>query len=183
MLQSLLELDGQILLWIQENLRNDILTPIMKGITILGNSGILWVIIAALLLFFKKTRNIGIMCVMGILGSLLVNNLVLKNLVGRTRPYDMVEGLTRLIEAQTDPSFPSGHTGVSFAVAVILFKETPVKYGIPALIIAALIAFSRLYLGVHFLSDVLAGMINGIWIALLCCWFYHKNEERFFKKM
>lgn len=71
-----------------------------------------------------------------LLGSLIVNNLILKNLVARTRPYEAVDGLQRIIEAQRDLSFPSGHTGSSFAAAVVIFPTCPGKIGVPALILA-----------------------------------------------
>lgn len=183
MLQSLLEWEGQLLVWIQENLRSDMLTPVMKGITSLGNAGIFWILLAVFLLTFKKTRSVGVISVMGILGSAIVNNLLLKPLVDRIRPYEVVEGLVCLIGKQEDASFPSGHTGVSFAVAVVLFKELPKKYGIPALVLASLIALSRLYVGVHFPTDVLGGMLSGIGIALFSCWLYHKNEAWLLEKI
>ena len=69
----------------------------------------------------------------------------------------MIDGLKLLIEKQSDYSFPSGHTGSSFASAIVLWKELPRKYGVMALIVAVLIAYSRLYVGVHYPSDVLAG--------------------------
>ena len=104
--------------------------------------------------------------------------LFLKNVVARTRPYEVVEGLTRLIEKQSDYSFPSGHTAASFAAAVILFLQLPKKYGIPALILAVLISFSRLYLGVHYATDVLAGAVSGTLIALAVHWIFEKKKEK-----
>lgn len=183
MFESLLKLDGQILLWIQENLRNDFLTPVIKFITSLGDSGIFWIILTVFLLIYKKTRTTGVLCAMGMIGSAIINNLILKNLVDRIRPYEIVDGLKNIIEKPVDASFPSGHTGVSFAVAVILFWETPKKYGVPALVLAVLISLSRLYVGVHFPTDVLGGMITGTGIALFCCFIYHRNEEWFHRKI
>lgn len=161
MVEMLLNLDGNILLWIQEYLRNDFLTPIMTFITSLGNAGIIWILITVVLLFPKKTRKVGILSACALLGSLVVNNVILKNLVARIRPYEVVDGLHLLIEKQVDWSFPSGHTGSSFASAVVLYKNLPKKYGVMALILASLIAFSRLYVGVHYPSDVLAAVITG----------------------
>ena len=89
-----------------------------------------------------------------------------------------MEGLTRLIEKQSDYSFPSGHTAASFAAAVILFLQLPKKYGIPALILAVLISFSRLYLGVHYPTDVLAGAVSGTLIALAVHWIFEKKKEK-----
>ena len=102
---------------------------------------------------------------MALLGTLLVNNMILKNLVARTRPYEVIEGLTYIVMRPTDFSFPSGHAGCSFAVACIMFRRLPRRYGIPALVLAILISLSRLYVGVHYPSDVLFGVISGILIS------------------
>lgn len=163
----LINLDGNILLWIQDNIRNGILTPFMKIITHFGDAGIFWIALTVVLLFFKKTRKIGIMCAVSLILSVVINNVIIKNLVARTRPYEVVEGLKLLIAKQSDFSFPSGHTGASFAAAVVIFMKTPKKYGIPAMIMAALIAFSRLYVGVHYPTDVLAGLVTGTICALM----------------
>ena len=143
MLDTLLKLDGDILLWIQDNLRAGWLDPIMKFITYLANGGALWIGICVLLLILKKTRTTGIVCSCSLAVTFLLNNIILKNIIARTRPYEVVEGLNRIIGAQSDFSFPSGHSGASFAVAVVMFMEMPKKYGVPALIVATLIAFSR----------------------------------------
>ena len=88
-------------------------------------------------------RRTGVLMTCSLLGSLIVNNLILKNLVARTRPYEAVDGLQRIIEAQRDLSFPSGHTGSSFAAAVVIFLTCPGKIGVPALILAFLIMFFK----------------------------------------
>ena len=165
----LLQLDGNILLWIQEHVRNAVLTPVMTFITHLGDAGWIWIALAIVFLLVKKMRRTGVLMTCSLLGSLIVNNLILKNLVARTRPYEAVDGLQRIIEAQRDLSFPSGHTGSSFAAAVVIFLTCPGKIGVPALILAFLIMFSRLYVGVHYPTDVLAGMITGTLIAVLVC--------------
>lgn len=125
MLDTLLKLDGDILLWIQDNLRAGWLDPIMKFITYLANGGALWIGICVLLLILKKTRTTGIVCSCSLAVTFLINNIILKNIIARTRPYEVVEGLNRIIGAQSDYSFPSGHSGASFAVAVVMFMEMP----------------------------------------------------------
>ena len=97
----------------------------------------------------------------------LITNVCLKNLVARPRPYEVVEGLVPLIGKPTDYSFPSGHTCASFACALVLYRILPKKYGVPAVILASLIAFSRLYVGVHYPTDVLGGMFVGIFSSCL----------------
>lgn len=155
-------IDSSILMFIQEHIRNPILTPFFQAVTSLGNAGMIWILITALLLIPKKTRKIGLMSLFALAGSLLVNNIILKNLVARIRPYDTIEGLVPLVAKPVDWSFPSGHTGSSFASACVLYRKLPKRLGIPALVLAVLIALSRLYVGVHYPSDVLVGMIDGI---------------------
>lgn len=175
MLESLLQLDGAILLWIQEHVRQDFLSPVVKFITHLGDAGWCWILLAVILLIVKKTRKIGLVTAVSLLSSYVVNNLILKNLVARVRPYEAVDGLQRIIEAQSDFSFPSGHSASSFAAAVVIFMLCPRKYGVPALVLAFLIALSRLYVGVHYPTDVLTGVISGTVIAVIVCTVYKKK--------
>jgi undecaprenyl-diphosphatase len=172
MLETITQADGEILLWIQENLRRDFLSPFVKFITHLGDAGWFWIVLALILVIIPKTRQTGLVTASALLGSYMVNNLLLKNLVARTRPYEVVDGLNRIIEAQSDWSFPSGHTGSSFAAAVVIFILCPRKYGIPALVLAVLISLSRLYVGVHYPTDVLCGAITGTVMAVCACRFY-----------
>jgi len=177
-MENLIHMDGQALLWIQDNLRNDVLTPILTFITRLGDVGWFWIAMTIILLFLAKYRRVGIMSALALVASVVINNLILKNLIARTRPYEVVEGLTRLIEAQHDYSFPSGHAGVSFAAGVIFFICLPRKFGVPALVLAFLIAFSRLYVGVHYPTDVLVGGLISTAIAVCI----YKSEEYIKKK-
>ena len=170
MLQYLLSVDENILLWIQECMRNDVLTPFWIAVTTLGNGGLIWLIGSALLLISKKTRKIGIMALVALAFSVLIDNVILKNLVARTRPYEVVPGLTSLIGAQNDFSFPSGHTGSSFAAVVVMYRGLQKNVGVPALVFAFLMGFSRLYVGVHYPSDVISGALIGTAIALFTYW-------------
>lgn len=165
MIDIFIQAEEMILLFVQEVIRNPLLTPFFTAVTRLGDNGILWIVTAAVLLFPKKTRKIGCMMFLALLGSLIINNLFLKNLVARVRPYEAIPELLPLIEKQPDDSFPSGHTASSFAAASILFRRLPRRFGVPALLLAALIAFSRLYLGVHYLSDILCGLASGVVIS------------------
>ncbi|MCM1134937.1 MAG: phosphatase PAP2 family protein [Clostridium sp.] len=161
MLETLLNMDGGILLFFQETLRNPALDPVMKFITTLGNSGIIWILLTAALLIPKRTRKIGYMSACALLASLLINNIWLKNWVARVRPYNAIAGLVPIIKKPSEFSFPSGHAGSSFASACVLYRKLPKKYGVFLLILAILISFSRLYVGVHYPSDVLAGALTG----------------------
>lgn len=170
MLQNLIAMEADILLWIQNNIRNDVLTPIFKFITTLGNAGVIWIVLSVGLLIPKKTRRVGVLALVSLLFSALIDNVILKNVVARTRPYDVIEGLTSLVGAQKDYSFPSGHTGSAFAAAAVMFRGLPKKFGIPILVFACLMGLSRLYVGVHYPSDVLGGALIGTGIALFTYW-------------
>lgn len=166
-LEQLLELDGSILLWIQENLRTNLMTAIMKAVTRLGDKGLFWIIAAVLFLLFKSTRKTGLALSIGLVINALIVNVWLKNMVGRIRPYEVVEGLRCLIPEPVDASFPSGHASHAFVAVAVIWIMMSKKYGIIALIISALMAWSRLYLGVHYPSDVLAGILIGIIAGVL----------------
>lgn len=155
-------MDADILLFLQNTVRNPALTPLVKAITVLGNGAILWVLVSAAMLIPEKTRRTGLTSILALLVSLLINNIILKNLVARVRPYEVIEGLVPLIRRPWDYSFPSGHTGSSFAAAWVFYGKLPKRFGIPALVLAGLIGLSRLYLGVHYPTDVLFGVVSGI---------------------
>lgn len=161
----LLQLDGNILLYIQDYIRQDWMTPFWKFITSLGNSGWFWIVLSILLVIPQRTRKIGITALAALLIGALITNVALKNLVARIRPYEVVDGLKLIIERQHDYSFPSGHTCASFAAALVYYKMGPRKWGIPAVVLASLIAFSRLYVGVHYPSDVIGGLLIGVFAA------------------
>ena len=173
--QFLIDWEGPVLLWIQEHMRNDFLTPVLTFLTHLGDHGYFWIALTILFLLLRKTRKVGGLMTCSLLLNTLVNNVLLKNLVARTRPYEVVDGLHRIIEAQSDYSFPSGHTGSAFAVAVVVFLMGPRKIGVPVLVFAFVIAFSRLYVGVHFPTDVLGGALIGAVIAYLVCAVYRRK--------
>ncbi len=175
-------MEGQILLFIQNNLRSPILDPVMLFITSLGNAGILWIALTVILVLIKKTRPVGICCAIALLLQITLINGILKNVVGRIRPYEVVDGLICLVGVQKDPSFPSGHTTSSIACSWVMFNRLPKKIGIPALIVAVLIALSRLYVGVHYPTDVAAGIIIGIILGILAMFIYDKAVMALEKK-
>ena len=169
-LQSVQNLDGEILLQIQQHLRTDMLTPLMKFVTFLGNGGWFWILCAVVLLAIPKTRKTGYAAVLSLIFGVIVTNLLLKNIVARPRPFAEIEALIPLIAKPTDFSFPSGHTTASFAVALVMLRMLPKKIGIPAVVLAALVAFSRLYLGVHYPTDVLTGFVVALVGSSLAVW-------------
>lgn len=175
-------MEAQILLWIQDNLRQPWLDPVVKGITYLGEAGWLWILISVILLATKQYRKTGIACGTSLILDLLSVNLVVKNIFCRVRPYDAIEGLSRIVGKQSDFSFPSGHTAASFAVAVVLLLRAPKKISIPATVVAVLISLSRLYVGVHYPTDVLGGAVIGTACAFLAVWIVDAAEKKIKKK-
>ena len=168
-----LNFDLPILDWIQAHLQSGIMDTIMPIITLFGEGGIFWIAWAVILLIIPKTRKCGLSMLIALILGLLVCNVTLKPLVGRIRPYDLQERdfgifINLLIERQHDFSFPSGHTIASFEASVALLKHSK-KMGIPALIIAILVSFSRLYLYVHYPSDVLVSVVLGTIFAFIGC--------------
>ena len=154
--------EANIVLWIQENLRVGFLNPVMQGITHLGDGGIFWIILSVLLLLFKKTRKVGLCCALGLIFDLLVVNMAIKPLVARIRPYEIIKEISILTHQPGDHSFPSGHSAGSFACAWAFFRAYKKKWGVPALVLASLVSLSRLYVGVHYPTDVLGGIVIGI---------------------
>lgn len=168
--------DGVFLMKFQRMVIQDGLTPVVTFLTHLGDKGYIWIACILLMLCFRKTRRAGIAAAAALAISFAFNNLLLKNLIARTRPYEVFEGVRLLIERQSDYSFPSGHAASSFATAVVMFRMLPKKYGVPALTLAVMIALSRLYVGVHFPGDVAAGALSGTVIALLVSeWFKRRD--------
>ena len=152
------------LLFLQD-IRTEFLNPIMRFFSFLGNSGWLWIVICILLLIYKPTRPIGIIATVTLLVSAGICNGLLKQIVNRTRPYDAIEELRLIAKKPHDSSFPSGHSNASFAVACAITWCLTKKrkwVGVILIVIAALIAFSRLYVGAHYPTDVLAGVLLGM---------------------
>lgn len=176
----LLELDFRILDWIQQNIRNPFLDWLMPKISFIGNKGMIWIIIAVIFLVVKKYRQCGIDLSIGLICSVLIGNLLLKNIVARSRPCWINTDIDMLISVPRDFSFPSGHTLSSFIAAVIILNYDK-RLGSIALLIAVSIAFSRMYLYVHFPSDVFGGIILGIIIGLLSVLLTKKITARYEK--
>jgi undecaprenyl-diphosphatase len=163
--------DLPILDWIRAHLSCPALDMIMPPVTALANAGIFWILLAVALLLSKKHRGVGFRMGSALLIGLLVCNILMKPLFGRIRPYDYQllhygKTIPLLIKAETDFSFPSGHTIASFESAAVLMMCNK-KWGIPALVLALLIGFSRLYLYVHYPTDVLCSVVLGMVIGIL----------------
>ncbi len=162
-------MEAHILLELQEN-RQDWLTAVLKVISHIGDYGLIWICIALLCLATAGYRFLGIRVVTALAMVLLLNNLVLKNLIDRQRPFEVISGLHMLVAEPAGASFPSGHTAGAFAACWLLYKYLPQQYGLTLLVLGVLMGFSRMYVGVHYLSDVLAGAAVGC----LCGWLADK---------
>lgn len=164
MLEFIQDLDLQILNAIHEDMSCGFLDAAMPVITSLGNAGLIFFAAAGLMLFFRAYRRCGVNILLVMAAGAVIANLLLKPLIARERPCWLNEEVQLLIAVPQDFSFPSGHTLHAFAVAAVIFAYDR-RIGIPALIFAAVMGFSRLYLYVHFPSDVLCGALLGIALA------------------
>ena len=161
-----------------QTIHTPLLDKILAFITSLGNAGIIWIVLAAVLLILPKTRKAGIIVAAALLMDLILCNLILKNLVARVRPYDVNTAIAIRIKKPLDFSFPSGHTAASFAAMTALFLAKMKKAWIAALVLAVLIAFSRLYFYVHYPTDVLGGAIVGILSGIIGYAIVEKLDKR-----
>lgn len=161
-----------------QTIHTPLLDKILAFITSLGNAGIIWIVLAVVLLILPKTRKTGIIVAAALLMDLVLCNLILKNLVARVRPYDVNTAIAILIKKPLDFSFPSGHTAASFAAMTALFLAKMKKAWIAALILAVLIAFSRLYFYVHYPTDVLGGAVVGILSGIIGYAIVEKIDKR-----
>lgn len=147
-----------------QNLRCGFLDYIMPKITFLGSGGLIWIIITLIYLSRRSTRRTGIMLAAALILGLIIGNGILKNVIARERPNWLRPSVMLLIDNPTDFSFPSGHTLASFScVFILFFTKDRLRYA--ALVLAILIAFSRLYLYVHFPSDILGAIILSFTIS------------------
>lgn len=165
MIELITELDFSVLYWIQDNIRTDFLDAIAAGLSIAFEGGIVWFAIAAILFVFRRTRAAGIMVICAMLLVLLVGEFGMKNIFCRLRPCHIDGTVPLAVHMPSSYSFPSGHTGSSFAAAGAIFAFNK-KWGLPALVLALVVGLSRMYLFVHYPTDVLAGALLG----LLCAW-------------
>ena len=169
--------DLPILDWIQSTMQCAFLDKVMPLITVLGDGGAFWIACAVLMMLLKKYRKAGISAGLALIFGLIICNMILKPWVARIRPYDFQEQMgviiNLLIEKEHSLSVPSGHTIASFeAATAILLRHK--KLGTAAMILAILIAFSRMYLYVHYPTDVIASVFLGIGLAFLASWIVNK---------
>ena len=205
-MDSFTQFDGNLLIGIQHALNADWLTPIMKLITLLGEAGIFWIILCLVLIIVKKTRRLGFICAFSLLFTFIFCNLIIKPTVDRVRPWVTFQMVNAMLPPPGDASFPSGHSANSMGPAWAFFLATmPVKTGygrsydmvrclgwngvgapprtmhklsIAAVVLAVLIGISRLYLGMHYPSDVVCGLLLGMIAATVVYRIVLRMEEK-----
>lgn len=165
MADALLQLDGQLLVAIQ-GLHTAWLDPIVAVYTKLGDAGIFFIALSLAMLLYRPTRKAGALALGAMLMGLLVTNLTIKPLISRPRPW-LDWPIVPLVTENDPNSFPSGHTCAAFAAGLSWARALPWKWGkAAAVVLAVLMGLSRLYVGVHYPSDVLVGAL----IGSLCAW-------------
>lgn len=164
-------LDNSILHFFSITIKNSLFDFIMPIISTVNNNGEIWIAIAVILMLNRKKeiKKMGFTLLIALIMGYILGEVVLKNIVGRQRPVFGVEGYKFLVSIPKSYSFPSGHTTSSFAAAGVIWLSRA-KYRVWALVLAVLIAFSRLYLHVHYPSDVLGGIILGLACAYASIW-------------
>ena len=158
-----------VLYWIREHLTCPFFDWLMPAVSALSAHGEIWILLAAVLVCVPKTRRVGLTMGVTLLLGFLIGNVGLKNIIARVRPYDVATDVTLLVERLHDFAFPSGHTLASFGAATAL-TLTHRRWGAAALVLAAAIGFSRLYLFVHYPTDVVAGALLGVALAFAARW-------------
>lgn len=165
-----------------QSIRHPILDGILIFFTKLGDVGIIWILISVILLFTKKYRKMGMAGLLALMFGGLLTNLFLKEWLARERPFNYLDELrlkeVLIIKKPSEYSFPSGHTTASFATGIVLAYYFR-KYRIPIISLAIIISFSRMYLYVHFLTDILGGVIVGTISAVLSLIISEKVFDRF----
>ena len=144
-----------------QKIRTPLLDIFMSNITKLGNAGIVWILLTIVLLLIPKTRKSGLILAAALIVDLILCNGILKPLIARIRPFDVNSAIQLIVAKPHDYSFPSGHTAASFTAVMALYLAGEKKMWKAALVLAVLIALSRLYLYVHYPTDIIGGVIFG----------------------
>ena len=158
-------LDDRILIYIQDHIRNPVLDPVMIAVTNLGNG--LWFVIGVYLWFSGENIPGGRYILISLLVSWILSK-IFKVIFGRTRAYHAIPGLTTIVPEPKDKAFPSAHAATAFGGAFAVLFLYPGISGAASILFAVLISFSRMYVGVHYLTDLLGGAVTGAIGAAIC---------------
>ena len=173
-------MDLELLDWLQQ-FHNPVLDALAVFLNYAGEHGEIWIAFTLLLLLFRRTRKAGCAMATALVLYLVAGDCILKPLFARPRPGDVNTAITILVKRPHGHSFPSGHTASAFAAAFALWLQNR-KLGVPALVLAAFIAFTRLYLYVHFPTDVLGGLVLGIALGFFASWLVDSLANKSRKK-
>ena len=166
--------DTSVLEFIQNTFICSFLDPIMAFFSYMGEMGLFWIAVGIVFVIFKKTRSMGVMMLVAMLAGFLIGEIGIKNIVNRPRPFMLNADYVLNIGIPSGSSFPSGHSCSSLAAeTVMLIKDK--RFGIPALVLALLIVFSRLYNYVYYPSDVICGMLLGVICAVVVVLVFKKT--------
>lgn len=171
-------IDFNILNFIQENIRNAFLDPIMVVLSYIGEYGVFWILLAIVLLFSRKTRAAGVCALAAMALGFLCGDMIIKNIIARPRPFLLNPQVDMNIPGPTSYSFPSGHSTSAFAAVTALFGMLKEKRWIAysGLVLAILIVFSRMYNYVHYPSDILGGIALGVITGLIMVFIFKKTK-------
>ncbi len=165
------------ILHVIQSWHTDWLSDVMIFVSTIGNQGLCWIVLSLVLVLIPRTRKCGLMMMAAMALTYLVGNVFLKNVIARPRPFYVDNSVALLIPSPSEYSFPSGHTMNGFAAATVLFFHYR-KAGVAALLLAATIAFSRMYLFVHYPTDIIGGIIVGVADAWLVYTIVRKFGKR-----
>ncbi|MCI9224248.1 MAG: phosphatase PAP2 family protein [Acutalibacter sp.] len=172
--------DSAVMTFVQSGFHNPVTDTIFPAVTYLGESGIFWILLSLLIIALGRKngwRTTGCLMLAAMLLGLLLGEIALKNIICRPRPFQEMPEISLLIPPPSGYSFPSGHSCASFAAATIIFLKDK-RPGTAALALAALIAFSRVFLFVHYPTDVLAGSLLGVLCALAAAYGYRRLFQK-----
>ena len=172
--------DSAVMTFVQSGFHKPVTDTIFPAVTYLGESGIFWILLSLLIIALGRKngwRTTGCLMLAAMLLGLLLGEIALKNIICRPRPFQEMPEISLLIPPPSGYSFPSGHSCASFAAATIIFLKDK-RPGTAALALAALIAFSRVFLFVHYPTDVLAGSLLGVLCALAAAYGYRRLFQK-----
>lgn len=177
MLEAILQFDQNVLFFIQEHGMSRWLSDLMILFTKLGDAGFIWIIIGLLFLIKPQTRKVGFLIFGAMILTAVLGEVVLKNIFQRPRPYAHFPSINLLVDQSTPYSFPSGHTSSSFAVAYVVSRFLP-RLRVFIWPLAILVTFSRLYLFMHYPTDILGGILLGLSCGLFVSWVYQYSQNK-----
>ncbi len=161
------QMDESLMRIVQSRCRNRVSNFLMIVMTYLGG-GVIWCVWAGFLCGHPATRQLGICCYVSFWSAWLISSQILKRVFGRPRAYDAMQDVVPLVPRPKDLAFPSTHAADAFSVAVLLLLTRPAAEGCIAMLLAVLTAYSRIHVGVHYLTDVLGGAVFGSLCAVVC---------------